>query len=140
LKRSLKLEIGRSHVEQLLHPRASVQECEKEGVVATAIARATVSGFEHCTEFLTFEVVDGTDTGAFEWDGKQTLAPLHVLRGVGGDVTSERVDCGKTGIAGGGAIFAALFKMIEKRDNAFRIEIIEVELVHLPPTVFCKEA
>jgi hypothetical protein len=78
-------------------------------VVATAIAFAAVSDFEHGAEFLTLEVVDGTDAGALEWDGEQTLASLYVLRVVACNVASERVECGETGIAGGGAILAALF-------------------------------
>jgi hypothetical protein len=132
------LEISRPDVQQFLYPRAGVQEREKEGVVATAIACVTVSGFEHCAELLTFEVVDDTNTGAFEGDGEQTLAPLHVFRGVGSEVASKGMEGGEAGIASGGAILAALFKMVEKRDNAFRIEVIEVEPVHVPPTV-CRE-
>jgi hypothetical protein len=50
------------------------------------------------------------------------------------------MDRGEAGIAGGGAILAALFKMIEKRDNAFGIEVIEIDLVHVPPTVCREEA
>ena len=134
------MEISRPDVQQFLYPRAGVQKREKEGVVAAAIAYATVSGFEHCAELLTFEVVDGTNTGAFEGDGEQTLAPLHVLRGVGSDVASEGMEGGEAGIAGGGAILAAPFKMVEKRDNAFRIEVIEVEPVDVPPTVCREEA
>jgi len=128
LERTHQLEIGRSHVEYFLNTSAGIEQCEHEGVIATAIGGGAIGSIENGRDLASLKILHETRTRSFERHGKESLAELEVLGVIRGGEARERMNGGQAGVSRRCCVATILLEVGQERDDGVGREIVEVEL------------
>ncbi len=87
-------------------------------------------GFQHRANFVPFQIVDGAGRSALDGYGQKALGLFHLLGIARREEARERMNGGQAGVAGGDTVFPFRFQMIQKREDIFSPQVLELQVGH----------
>ena len=109
------------------YPQSGLDGEQEQGVVAAAVPGLPVGGGEQRVCFLGGEVADDGALAAAGRDGQDLADHGGVLGCPRGRVAEQGVDRGQPGVAGGAAVPALFFQVLQERADQRGVEVGEAE-------------
>jgi hypothetical protein len=111
-----------------LNASSGIEHGGQQCIVAGTLSGGPVDGLEYRVDLLVLQIIDHSLPGTFEWDAEDPLRQFQVLGVPGGDEVKERMYRGKPDVARRHAVLPFLFQVGEKGQDAWGIDIDEIEL------------
>ena len=112
---------------ELGDPQSGLDGEREHGVIASSGPGGQVAGVQQRVDLGVGEVGDEVAFGSFGWDGEHALDGAGVFGVVQREVAEQGVDGGQAVVAGGGAVVAVAFEVIQERGDQRRVELGDVQ-------------
>jgi hypothetical protein len=95
-----------------------------------------VDGFQHSPDLIGFEVLNVSNAGAFDGNGKKPLARFQILWVARGSELRKGMDRCQTCVAGSGSVSTVCLQMVEEGDQIVRAKVIKIQVDNVASMAF----
>ncbi len=100
-------------------------------MVSLSVGLVQINGFEHCANFVSFEVFDGCDSRSFGRDSEDALAEFYTLGMAGSEKTCKRMHGSESGIARSGAVSTLSLQISEEGQQILGTKMTDIQFYDL---------